>query len=193
MRDLQRTLRKFEKLRKPKTRKRLRITRLRNKLKKLWETLSLANLYEMYESTSDKTLKRELEQKILEIATGDDDLLSIVGHGEGPLRRKAWEKLRSRIQNGHIIKSHAREILIEVIKHIPDLRKPAWKLLKTLDPTEGELKVILSLEFIYSVPGLAGEVEKLLRKRPKGKNLDKTIEKIQKLTKKIKDLKKGQE
>ena len=187
MKGVQTSLREYRK-----SRKRLRFAKLKKGLKKLWEDLTLADLYEMYGTTSDKALRQEIEQRILEMATGDDDLLYNIKKEEDSLKRKAWKKLRERIQNGRIRRTVSIEILSDIFEHVPELRIESWKLLKRLNPPHEKLRKTLDFDFMKESASLAYEVEKLLRKKHKTKDLGKIIGQIQKLTKKINKLKKEQ-
>lgn len=190
MKDIQRTFKKFGKLRRTDTRQRLRITKLKKKLEELRLNLTLSELYELRESISDKLLVAKIEEEILEMATGEDDLWDIIRNEGESLREKAWKKLCRRIKNGDIKKKRGREILIKTIKEIPELRIEAWELLKTLDPSDGELEIIRGLDFIYSDPSLAKEVDRMLKKKRKRKN---PVVEICEIIEEINQLKKGQE
>ena len=192
MKSIQTSLKKYRKLGSLRTRKKLRFPRLKKRLKKLWEDLTLADLYEMYGSTSDKALRQEIEQRILEMATGDDDLLYIIENEEDPLRRKAWKKLHERIQKGRIRKTISRQILIDIIERVPELRIEAWRLLRTLNPLDKELQKILDFDFMKENLPLTKEVEKHIRKKLKDKDINKIIAQIQEITEKLKELKKEQ-
>lgn len=173
----------------------IRLRRLKNQLGKLLDTLTLSGLYELHETTTDERLEKKVEQRILEMAVGNDDLLEIVVNETDPLRAEAWKELSSRIQRGRIEKKRARQILKRVLS-VPELRKEAWNLFKTLDPTdERELKEIQGSDFIKSEPSIAYDIEQLLKKRHKRRkdSTTKTVEKIQEIVKKINELKKGQE
>lgn len=161
----------------------------RRRLKELLDNLSLTELYELYETISDERFREKIERRIIKMATGDDDLLDIVKNEIDPLRTKAWKKLKSRIQNGCIKKTRARPILIKIMS-VLELRKEVWILLKTLNPTDEELKELQKSDFISSMPNLAYEIEKLLRKKPKKKK--RAIDKIRAIIEEIHKLKKGQ-
>lgn len=195
MKDIERNVKKYGKLGFLRTRKKLRIAKLKNKLKEIWEELTLSDLYEMYEIVEDESLRKKIEQAILEMATGDDDLLNIIKNEADSLKTNAWEKLRFRIQNGCIKKVYVREILSDIFEHVPGLRKEVWKLLKTLEPTDKELRSIQDFDFMYSMPSLVNEIEKLLRKKHKNKKSDTThiVRQIQKIIEEINKSKKGQE
>lgn len=194
MKDIRKTLTKYRKLTNSETRRRLRIAKLKNKLKKLWEELTLNDFYEMHEIVEDESLRKKIEQAILEMTTGLDDLSDIIKNEEGSLRTKAWEKLCFKIQNSEVKKEYSRQILISIIKSVPGLRKEAWKLLKTLKPTDKELRSIQDFDFMYSMPSLTNEIEKLLRKKHKNKksNITHIVRQIQKITEEINESKKGQ-
>lgn len=172
-----------------KNRKRLKIIRLYLKLKKLLDNLGLTELHELYETISSERFRKKIERRIIKMATGDDDLLDIVKNETNPLRTKAWKKLKSRIKNDCIKKTSARPILIKIMS-VPELRKEVWKLLKTLDPTNEELKKLQESDFISSMPNLAYEIEKLLRKKLKNKKG--AVDKIQVIIGELEKLKKGQ-
>ncbi len=149
---------------------------------KIWAGLTFDNLYEMYTMAIDENIRTQIENRILEIVSGDDDLFSIIRNEKNSsLGKKAWKKLQDRIKEGCLRKIHARKILIDIFEKVLELRLESWKLFKTLDPTAEELRKILDLDCMKSMSAIQHEAERLSRKRHRKKktfNAKKTIEKI---------------
>ncbi|MBU2545261.1 hypothetical protein KKC65_02315 [Patescibacteria group bacterium] len=149
---------------------------------KIWAGLTLDNLYEMFAIATNENIKTQIENRILEIASGDDDLFSIIrDEKNSSLGRKAWEKLQNRIKKDFLKKSYARKIVFKIFKYVIDLRRESWKIFKVLDPTIEELQEALDLDCMKSMPDIMHEAEKLIRKKHRKKktfNAEKTIRKI---------------
>lgn len=178
--------------------RRYRIRRLRgfkNRLRKLLDNLTLSGLYELYGSSRDEKIIKKAQKRIMEMATGYDDLLEIVLNEGDPLRTEAWKKLISGIRSGRIKKTRVRQIFKRVL-FVPELRKEAWDLYKRIIPIdERELKEISGFDFISFNPLITYEIEQLLRKRHKKRQdgITKNIKEIQEIIERINKLKKGQE
>ena len=134
----------------------------------------------MHAIVTDKKIREQIENRILEMMPGDYNLFNIIREETSSLREKAWKKLQNRIERGFLKKPFARKILFEVFRHVIELRLEAWRIVKTLDPTTEELQRMLDLDCMKSMPDTRHEAEKLVRKRYKRKtfNAEKTIRKI---------------
>ena len=150
--------------------------------------LSLDDVYDAAEDVSlnEKKIHDTLWNKTTEIGLMPEDLFYITTEGPEIFRERAWNTLTERIKTGQIRKNRARKILTMVMDEIPKLRIPIWRLLKTLDPTSEELKKILDAKWMYTMPGLATEIEQRIRKiYQREKIKDRSNKRMEKRIKKI--------
>lgn len=76
----------------------------------------------------------------------------------------------------------------------PKIRKSLWGRIKSFDPGKEDLKYILNLPMMYSLPKIAAEIEKMLQKKSENKREIRTIRKIKELVAQIEqEQKQGQE
>lgn len=153
----------------------------------------LDRVEEIFKEAADESLENEFWQVCFALAT-PDDLFDIIRFKDAYSNAKAWGELDDRIQGGLIRKGKARQILTQLIEECPEKesRMRFWKELKKLEPPREELFHILGLPFVYSMPSLEQEVQKLLRRKHGRKDRNaKIINKIQEVIEEI--TKKGQE
>jgi len=162
------------------------------------EDLEFNEFYEAFEAVDrigDVSLKEEIFKRALELAT-PDDLLCLIRFKENEnLKKDAWEEFSRRLHKNQIGgKNHLKQILLQVIEHVPGLASVALKEFEKLDPTYQELSEIYNFPYINSIPFLPEKLRSLLRKklRRKEPNL-KIVLNILSATEEIKKLKKGQE
>ena len=150
--------------------------------------LSLDDIFDAAENVSpdDEKTQDVLWNKATEMGLTPEDLLDISAERQNIFQKRAWNAFTEMIKRGQIRKNRARKILTMVMDEIPKLRIPIWRLLKTLDPTSEELKKILDAKWMYTMPGLATEIEQRIRKiYQREKIKDRSNKRMEKRIKKI--------
>lgn len=163
---------------------------------KVWQELSkredleFSDLYDGLEKINDRDFEDKIWQKLLELGLTPDDLLCLIRFKE-KFRKRAWEEFQNRLKKNTIRKHRAKAILTQIIEFVEELRTPAWKELKKLDPSYEEVSCIISLTPRFaSVPFFADEVRSFLRKKFKIKDPNlRIIQQIHKLLGEIENYK----
>jgi hypothetical protein len=158
------------------------------------EKLNFTHFYAMRNATADileenKNLRSQFLKDLFEIANADN-LLELAEER----MPEAITELFKKIKSGYFSKRKSLQILIRYFVESPssDIRKGLWKEIKKYDPSEDDLKYLLSLPMMYSLPDITLDIQKMLKKQNK-KEQSKVAEKIKEFIKKLEEKEQKQE
>lgn len=153
--------------------------------------LGFEEIYEALEKIKNKDLQEKAFEKAQELATFDN-LLCMIRFKE-TYRERAWKELTKRIQENSVNrKHHIKQILFQIIEHVPELSTRALEEFEKLNPSYEELSQIYNYPFISSVPLLPEKLRKLLKRKFRKKDVNvETIFQIHEVIENLKKLKKG--
>lgn len=133
----------------------------------------------------DSCLYKRFWGKFLDICTSDN-LAELVISGEAEAAKELFRRIDARVINNQ----KAKQILMVLFEKITDAqsRKIVWLKIKKLEPNNKELTELLEISGMARLLEIADEIKKALvmnkKKRDKG---DKIIERLKKLSQRIKE------
>ncbi len=154
------------------------------------EDLGFEEIYEELERINNNGIQEKAFEKARELATLDN-LLCVIRFKE-VFRERAWKEFTKRIQENLVNrKNHIKQILLQIIEHVPELSARALEEFEKLDPSYEELSQIYTHPHINSIPFLPEKLRKLLKKKLRKKDANvKTVFQIHKAAENLKKLKK---